>query len=89
MTVHGPTPEQLRDVAESLGMSITEEEVDFYVEQMAGSVAAFGLFILCESRCGNACLFSDDCCDILFINNGFLLLFGILPLFKDMLKLLA
>ena len=41
MAVRGPTPQQMRTIAEDLGMSVSDEDVNFFIEQMAGNVTAY------------------------------------------------
>ncbi len=41
MAVRGPTPQQMRTIAEDLGMSVSDEDVKFFIEQMAGNVTAY------------------------------------------------
>ncbi|MBL27410.1 MAG: Asp-tRNA(Asn)/Glu-tRNA(Gln) amidotransferase GatCAB subunit A [Rhodospirillaceae bacterium] len=41
MAVKGPTPAQMRTIAEDLGMSLTDGEVQFFIDQMAGMVGAY------------------------------------------------
>jgi amidase len=41
MAVNAPTPAQLRAVAEELGLSLTDADIDFHIASMAGTVAAY------------------------------------------------
>jgi len=41
MSVKRPTPSQLRDVAEDLGITLTDEDITSYLGLMAGSIAAY------------------------------------------------
>lgn len=41
MTVKRPTPAQLRSIADSLGMSLTDQQVDEYLALMEGTIAAY------------------------------------------------
>ena len=38
MAVKGPTPAQMRTIAEDLGMSLTDGEVQFFIDQMADRI---------------------------------------------------
>ena len=41
MAVNAPTPAQLRAVAEDLGLSLSDADVDFHIANMAGTVGAY------------------------------------------------
>ena len=41
MAVNAPTPAQLRAVAEELGLSLTDADIDFHIASMAGTVGAY------------------------------------------------
>jgi len=41
MALNAPTPAQLRDIAEDLGLSLTDEEVKFHIGAMADTIAAY------------------------------------------------
>jgi len=41
MAVNAPTPAQLRAVAEDLGLSLTDADIDFHIASMAGTVGAY------------------------------------------------
>jgi amidase len=41
MAVNAPTPAQLRAVAEDLGLSLTDADIDFHIAGMAGTVGAY------------------------------------------------